>query len=190
MEEEVEEDIRPTGSQTGSQMGSQIGEDFDIDDVDWGDANKEIDDALNETDDDEGESVDGYLSDSSIISDRSDGSIRKGKKRERESGDEGDGFTSNGTRIIAGSTLKGKSTSASSSSNLNVGSPLQKRVKTAISRKSRLKNSYPAEGEEISSPAQALVQEELVGSQASSSLDSDDDAFFSSMADELESGWQ
>lgn len=184
IEEEEEEEERPNDSQSGSQMGD---EGLDINNVDWGDASKEIEDALNDTDDDgefDGGEVtdDGDLTDSSIQSDHSDGrSFKQGKKRERER-DSGDESTN----------TKGKGKGKLSSSSPTKESPLQKRVKTAMSRKSRLKISYPAEGEEISSPAQ--VEEEGVGgyegSQGSSSLDSDDDAFFASMASELESGWE
>lgn len=184
-----------------SQTASVVGDNLDIGNVDWGDAWGEIDDFLNETDDEE---TDGEVTDSST-----GGGAKKRRRPQTDSEDEGTakGTTSNGVPPAA----PNPPAATKVVSTLLAGSPLQKRVKTSRSRKSRLKVSYPAadveedERADVEEDSSQLVEpappaprapaevpppgDGYEASQGSSSLDSDDDAFFASMAAEVESGW-
>lgn len=166
--------------------------------MDWGDASKEVDDFLNETDDEEGARGDETDVDSVNGDEESDAGGGRPKKRVRVQTDYESGKEDGGAAAVG-------------------WSPLQKRVKTSRARKSGLKVSFPASGDGIeegestttgssqerdvavatgtgtaSAPASyfpRVVDGGYEGSQASSSLDSDDDAFFASMAAEVEKGW-
>ncbi|GAA5896864.1 hypothetical protein JCM6882_005053 [Rhodosporidiobolus microsporus] len=173
---------------------------LDLVDVDWGDAMKEVDDLLDETDDEDtaslvggGNGTDGGESDTGSV-----GSAPRARKRARMSTPTDDGAAEGN-----GGGARGKAAGEATES------PLQKRVKTARSRKSGLKTSLSAatleaagttEGAALAAVAAAVVERRpsfeeagfpasLQASQASSSLDSDDDDLLASMAAEVEKGW-
>ncbi|KAI5481789.1 RNA polymerase II CTD phosphatase Fcp1 [Pseudohyphozyma bogoriensis] len=133
---------------------------FPMADLDWAAAANEVDDFLNETDDDdEGGGGDASETDGAE-SDASNGSSRGApRKRARISTD------SEGEDVG-----KGK----------EIGSPLQKRKKSARDRKSKLKVSFPAE--ELGEEAEKEKEDEDTSS-------SDDEDFLASMAREVEKGW-
>lgn len=165
-------------------------DDLRVDDIDWGDAAKEIEDALNDTDD----------SESDLPSPSRSASASK--KRVRIStgstnGDEGIAATDDGNNTTDDDETR------------SIDSPLQKRVKTSRSRQSRLKHSVKldsSEADAIPAPVPPPSSSSLVAneanasgaattsssrgeSQRSSELDSDDEAFFASMAAEVEKGF-
>lgn len=180
--------------ETDSRDGSVAGEDLDIAAVDWGDASKEVDDFLNETDDDtDHESPAGTNGDGA-------------KKRVRAQTDsEDEGILSEDERIAA----RSKATARTIPTPTATGSPLSKRIKKSQLRKSGLHvvsshNDSEATSSDSSSrpttpisqpprpsapPPPPLAEDDAGGSQASSALDSDDDAFFASMAADVEAGW-
>lgn len=196
--------LRPPVSDDEGEVDS-LNEAFDIDDLDWGDAGKEVDDFLNETDDDDddGGGTDGEGSNAGTDDEGRTSSAGGSKKRGRAPTDSEDEGSNGKSKTVEG------------------WSPLQKRVKTSRARKSGLKVSFPAgdlDGESTdaalavlpagvasrtgsvngSAPPSPLPQPTGGGvggadgyeaSQASSSLDSDDEAFFASMAAEVEKGW-
>lgn len=178
-----------------------------LEDLDWGDAMKEVDDLLLETDDDDtaslfggaGGATDGE-SDASVASPApaaapNNGAARSPRKRPR-------GSTPTGA---AGVAQDGPAAARSATE-----SPLQKRVKTARSRKSGLKQSLSAAALERAASiavgaatgagrggGTAVVDEEEeegratpseVASVASSSIASDDEDLLA-MAADLEQGW-
>ncbi|GAA5844154.1 hypothetical protein JCM11251_002452 [Rhodosporidiobolus azoricus] len=173
---------------------------LDLDDLDWGDAMKEVDDLLDETDDEDtasllagGNGTDGGESDTGSVC----SAAPRARKRPRMSTPEdGLGGGSGGGRV------NGKKAAAAATE-----SPLQKRVKMARSRKSGLKTTLSAAAMEAAAASPegargaAAVAErqpsvEAAGfpgssqaSQASSSLDSDDDDLLASMVAEVEKGW-
>lgn len=189
---------------------------FDPGEMDWDDAAKEVDDFLNETDDDEGvgggeDTDDG----ASAGGDESDtGSAKGSRKRGRltDSEDEGGPSRSNGAKskelgdaaVAAGSPLQKRvKTSRARKSKLKVSFPAsasateddedptapqagssQDASSLAVTTS---EPSAAAGGGTDSAPASPFPPYEA--SQASSSLDSDDEAFFASMAAEVEKGW-
>lgn len=212
--EDAEKEITPLGEDkeaeaSASRGGSVIGdEDLDITEMDWRDAAKEIEDAMNETDEegdvDGASDVDGNTTDEG---DFTDSSVRSEPSN-------GNGLTRLGNKKREREDAKGKVKASDSEA---VGSPLQKRIKRTRSRKSGLKISYPAvsgnddeEETEETLPSKnipdlikkaggsvkTLVEGDEGGGPGyeasvggSSSLDSDDEAFFASMAAEVESEW-
>lgn len=170
-------------SELDSRSGSVAAEDLDIAGFDWGDAGKEVDDFLNESDDDDG-------SDAGETDVDTDGEgIEKGKKRAREDEE----YNSSG--IGSGIIIEKESESSTSK---NVGSPLSKRIKKSKLRKSGLGNiAFDAGDREftplVNPPIPKDVPKVVVGEEeengGSSVLDSDDEAFFASMANELEAGF-
>ncbi|GAA6039105.1 hypothetical protein JCM8097_005327 [Rhodosporidiobolus ruineniae] len=163
-------------------------------DVDWNDAMKEVDDLLNETDDDSDAE--------SVVSAASTSSAPRSRKRARLSTPTEE---SNGGGVAAGDGAGANGAAA------DTESPLQKRVKTALSRRSGLKTSLSAatlenaavaagtaNGDEVAAALAAagagrrrpsLDESGGGASQASSSVDSDDEDLLASMAAELEGGW-
>ncbi|BGP31350.1 CTD phosphatase Fcp1 [Rhodotorula toruloides] len=170
--------------------------DLDLADLDWGDAMKEVDDLLLETDEEDtasvingGDTTDGE----SDAGSSAPTAPRPPRKRARMST-----TPSNATSVAPGTE-----------------SPLQKRVKTARSRKSGLKRSVSAAAlersaekaaEDGSSESQSngsvksasgrMSMAEgngdavsVAASVASSSIDSDDEDLLASMAADLEQGW-
>ncbi|KWU47543.1 hypothetical protein RHOSPDRAFT_14030 [Rhodotorula sp. JG-1b] len=176
--------------------------DLDLADLDWGDAMKEVDDLLLETDDDDDlasllnggdETTDGE-SDAGVQSAPPPGG--GGRKRPLSSTPSSESVGSN---------------EASSSASAAAESPLQKRVKTARSRRSGLKTSLSAAAAAASSAAEgnALAQASAPvpppsdtrstadgasssaapsNGKTSSSIGSDDEDLLA-MAADLESGW-
>ncbi|GJN89586.1 hypothetical protein Rhopal_002573-T1 [Rhodotorula paludigena] len=171
--------------------------DLHLEDLDWGDAMKEVDDLLLETDDEDSASLfggggNGDTNGADTTDGESDASATPAggtasaprRKRPRVS-----------LAPDAGAALDAKETE----------SPLQKRVKTARSRKSGLKQSLsaaalersaaarldgPDEASAAATPAESKTPLPSSGaSQASSSIDSDDEDLLASMAADLEQGW-
>ena len=190
--------------------------DFDSGEMDWDDAAKEVDDFLNETDDDDaiggGEDTDDGAS---AAGDESDtGSAKGGSKKrgrltdsEDESANRPNGLKSKalGDAVVAaGSPLQKRvKTSRARKSKLKVSFPASASATedeeivppqltssqdgaptVSISKDS---SAAATEGGTDSAPASPFPTYEA--SQASSSLDSDDEAFFASMAAEVEKGW-
>lgn len=217
---------------------------LDMTEVDWGDAANEVDAFLNETDDDDedegdygsgmGEDDDGNETDGSSFSYGGDGddtapstsnlTTAATRKRGRNLTDSEDESSASSSKPIVHTRKRvvvGSSSSSALASSVGVGSPLQKRVKTARSRTSKLKVSFPPPSEdgteeELTKDAEEGVEERsglrksdgmssstpkslalLTGEReeeapptgASSEMDSDDEAFFKSMAAEVEQGW-
>ncbi|GAA5963234.1 hypothetical protein JCM21900_006561 [Sporobolomyces salmonicolor] len=179
-----------TGETLEDDDDDDLGPELDMGEIDWGEAMAEMDDLLNETDDD--------ATDLEVESDAGSDRPRK-RARGPSTGDEGEGEGE------GGGEGKGRNHGAQES-------PLQKRVKTARSRSSRLKTSLSAAAPdgppESDGPAtdetdagSLLPQERGNGattrttdptpeaSQASSSVDSDDE-FLASMAAEVEKGFE
>ncbi|GAA5872133.1 hypothetical protein JCM1840_006328 [Sporobolomyces johnsonii] len=163
-----------------------LGPELDMGEIDWGEAMAEMDDLLNETDDD--------ATDLDLDVESDAGSDRRPRPRKRARGSTGSSTDDEG---------EGKGTS-----NGAHGSPLQKRVKMARERNSGLKTSLSAAAldgpSESDGPPPAMDEREQErgngvttrtsdptpeASQASSSLDSDDD-FLASMAAEVEKGFE
>lgn len=156
-----EEPLGPTIEQEerDSRNGSVLGDPEDLD-LDWGDASKEVDDFLNETDDDDegggGDETDGNLTDDSNSN---------GKKRARVQTDSEDDLP----------PIKAPPPAASP---VAIGSPLSKRIKKSKLRKSGLKV--------VSFEVEAAPDP----SQGSSVVDSDEEVFLASMAADVEAGWK
>lgn len=174
-------------SATPSMAGDDDGPPVDMTEVDWDAAADEVDAFLNETDDDDngGDETDGNETDGSVASNGT--GPRKRHRASTDSEDENPPPKSN-----------------SKASAIDAGSPLQKRVKTSRSRKSKLKVSFPPHPDDEPGLSQSVQlpprsspnrgppsppppdgYEPSVGS---SSVGSDDDDF-GDMAAELESGW-
>ncbi|GEM08291.1 RNA Polymerase II CTD phosphatase Fcp1 [Rhodotorula toruloides] len=196
-EDEDVESIRLDGEADGAETPVTVPDgDLDLADLDWGDAMKEVDDLLLETDDEDTASVvnGGDTTDGESDAGLSATSVpRPPRKRARMS------------------TTTDEATSAPP----NTESPLQKRVKTARSRKSGLNRSVSAaalersaaqaakdgssesqsNGSVKSASGRASTAEgngdgpSAAASVASSSIDSDDEDLLASMAADLEQGW-
>ncbi|SCZ99344.1 BZ3500_MvSof-1268-A1-R1_Chr7-2g09493 [Microbotryum saponariae] len=196
-------------------MAEQDDLDAELEDVDWANAEKEIDDALAESE---------YDSDASTGSARTSSSAKvlmvgslvgKGKKRPRPSSLRSNGGSSTDDEERGGSSdsrLKSdaggkKDQARATSSGLVADSPLQKRVKTSRMRSSNLlKVSFPhdvnfdsevrKEGGESGDPgttntSRASSRNGETSSELGSGAEDDDDdeAFFASMAEEVEKEW-
>ncbi|GAA5985321.1 hypothetical protein JCM11641_005393 [Rhodosporidiobolus odoratus] len=150
---------------------------LELADVDWGDAMKEVDDLLNETDDEDTASLaggEGAGEESDTGSIASSASRSRARKRPRLS-------------------IEEKSNDGGHGEAATTESPLQKRVKTARSRTSGLKTSLSAAAVQ-SAPSRPPFEETALpassqASQASSSPDSDDDDLLASMVAEVEKGF-
>ncbi|KAK4700719.1 hypothetical protein P7C70_g5523, partial [Phenoliferia sp. Uapishka_3] len=212
------DDLIVADSSPPSATPSVVGDDgppVDMTEVDWDEAALEVDAFLNETDDEDdggGDETDGNETDGSVGSARSttnkgmgEGGVRK---RPRASTDSEDDQPRQNPPPQA-STKSTTTTSIVSDPALDLtGSPLQKRVRTSRSRKSKLKVSFPADPEaggattttptsvQLPPPKSLLNQPPpsppppdgyQISEVGSSVGDSDDD--FGSMAAELEMGW-
>lgn len=170
--------------------------DLDLADLDWGDAMKEVDDLLLETDDEDTASV-----------------VNGGDTTDGES-DAGNSATA-APRPPRKRARMSTTTSDAATAPPDTESPLQKRVKTARSRKSGLNRSVSAaalersaaqadeggssesqsNGSLKSASGRASTAEgngevaSAAVSVASSSIDSDDEDLLASMAADLEQGW-
>lgn len=182
-----------------SRDGSVVGEELDMTGVDWGDAMDEIDACLDETDEEDlGDQTDG----DGDVTDGSTSGIGPGKKRGRVSG-EGGKLNRVGGREegSVGSPLQKRvKTSRSRKSGLKVSYAVDDdRTDEGLDD---LASSSPAPV--VADPSESVVEifkggipppsiEQKEGedapSQGGSSDDSDDEAFFASMAAEVESGW-
>ncbi|GAA5893047.1 hypothetical protein JCM8208_004329 [Rhodotorula glutinis] len=199
-------------------------DDLHLDDLDWGDAMKEVDDLLLETDDDDtaslldsgggagGGATDGESDASAAPASGNGGapsvagSSRSPRKRPRAS-TPGVGGSSGGHGGATGAD--GRDQAADESTSLRATeSPLQKRVKTARSRRSGLKQSLSAAALERAATLVAGREAGFVGardgvaegdargratpseaaSAAGSSIASDDEDLLA-MAADLEQGW-
>lgn len=171
--------------------------DLHLEDLDWGDAMKEVDDLLLETDDEDSASLFGGGGNGDTNgADTTDG--------ESDASTAGAGGTASAPRRKRPRVSLAPDTAAAADAK-ETESPLQKRVKTARSRKSGLKQSLSAAALERSAAAQldghdgasaaATPAESKTplpssgASQASSSIDSDDEDLLASMAADLEQGW-
>ncbi|GAA5866573.1 hypothetical protein JCM8547_005463 [Rhodosporidiobolus lusitaniae] len=184
--------------------GEEGMEEFDLD-LDWGDAMKEVDDLLDETDDEDTASLlggsagnGGGAGGGGEESEASTSAALRPRKRPRMS-----------TPPILSSTSSSSSAGADEAGGKAAvpatESPLQKRVKTARSRRSGLKTSLSAAQAHAAAAAEderrsgggggdGLGDEEAFpassqASQASSALDSDNEDLLASMAADLENGW-
>lgn len=191
-ESDDDDDDEDSGSPTGSTAGDQVQE---LAELDWNDAAMEVDAFLDETDDDDdgeggGDETDGNETDGSVASVGS--SVNGGgAKRKRPRTD------------ATGSEDEGDKGSAAAA-----GSPLQKRVRTSRSRKSKLSvvldphEEGEGDAEVVRTGARAGPVPRVAPWQGtpspqppdgyepsvgSSEIDSDDD--FGSLAAELEQGW-
>lgn len=209
----------PSSSNLGDDGIDLLGE-IDMSNADWAAARDEVDDFLDETDDEDVNSVQGDGEDDDDDGEASDASIKSSssnlikvvvRKRARVSSNDSN-EEDRSTKRNGNGNGKGKEVD---SSPLPVGSPLQKRVRTSRSRKSRLNLSFPlGEGEDgkeeveggmvsispspekppssSNSNASARLLEDGGGDDSrppsESEVDSDDD-FLKSMAEELENGW-
>ncbi|GAA5986526.1 hypothetical protein JCM10908_003786 [Rhodotorula pacifica] len=128
-----------TGINTPSEVGNA--DDLDLADLDWGDAMKEVDDLLLETDDDD--------DDLASVLNGSNGGDHDTTDGESDAG--GPPPTSGRKRPRISTTLSDSAGDSSSKGSSHAAeSPLQKRVKTARSRRSGLKTSLSAaEGEAL-----------------------------------------
>ncbi|KDE07912.1 hypothetical protein MVLG_01822 [Microbotryum lychnidis-dioicae p1A1 Lamole] len=196
-------------------MAEQDDLDAELEEVDWANAEKEIEDALAESE---------YDSDASTGSARTSSSAKglmvgslvgKGKKRPRPSSLRSNGGSSTDDVERGGSSdsrLKSdaggkKDQALATSSGVVADSPLQKRVKTSRMRSSNLlKVSFPhdvnfdsearKEGGESGDPettntSRASSRNGETSSELGSGAEDDDDdeAFFASMAEEVEKEW-
>jgi hypothetical protein len=163
--------------------------DLELADVDWGDAMKEVDDLLDETDDEESTSLfGGNATDDGDSDTGSVTSIPSSRPRKRP-------------RVSTAPT-----TLAIEGIEAGVGkteSPLQKRIKTSQSRKSGLKTSVSAatlatsavtpEREDVTDgggiPRTPFESSFPASSQASQASSSDDDDLLAALAEEVEGGF-
>ncbi|EGU12936.1 putative RNA polymerase II CTD phosphatase Fcp1 [Rhodotorula toruloides ATCC 204091] len=189
--------IRLDGEADGAETPVTVPDgDLDLADLDWGDAMKEVDDLLLETDDEDTASV-----------------VNGGDTTDGES-DAGPSTTT-APRPPRKRARMSTTPSDASAAPPDTESPLQKRVKTARSRKSGLKRSVSAAAlersaekaaEDGSSESQSNGSVKsasgrtstaegngdavsAAASVASSSIDSDDEDLLASMAADLEQGW-
>lgn len=195
------DDLTVPPSDSQGEVGEGDG-DVDVAAINWADAAKEIDDFLNETDGDGDDSDDDSDDDDDEKSDLEGPAVRKRVRVSTDSEDE---------RIRTDAKRKGKATNAP----IATGSALSKRIKRSQARKSGLKVSFPPQGDaidqaevdstdhqEMLATAQSLPSRSTAVSRSSlptneepptasqgSSLDSDDEAFFASMAADVEAGW-
>ncbi|SCV70695.1 BQ2448_3457 [Microbotryum intermedium] len=191
-------------------MAQQDDLDAELDDVDWANAEKEIDDALAESEYDSDASTGSARTTSSFARGLIVGSLAgKGKKRARPSSLGSNGGSSTDDEERGSSDTKGESGSIGTNDHLATSgvvadSPLQKRVKTSRMRSSKLlKVSFPRdvdsevrkEGGESGGPtttntSRASSRNGETSSELGSGDDDDDDeAFFASMAEEVEKEW-
>ncbi|GAA6022101.1 hypothetical protein JCM10207_000762 [Rhodosporidiobolus poonsookiae] len=190
---------RATGNVAAALLVDAESDDLELADVDWGSAMQEVDDLLNETDEEDATSIGGDLATDDADSDTGSLGSSSGRSRKRPRGStssesDGSAMPHDRGQVSAGA----------------VESPLQKRVKTARSRKSGLKTSLSAgaldaargdgqngpdeEGRNPSSKKRPSLDESALpassrASQISSSFDSDDDDLLASMVAEVEKGW-